>query len=406
MIMGMNERRPQEFVAPDVSTLAVRDRISRALVRAALRRMEEPLCVVFPDGTAHLSTVATETAPVVHIHSSAFFQRVPFSGSIGLGESYMAGEWDADDLVGVVRALTGSFRAIVPWPIPGLHRILARRRAGDAIDETKHSTSQHYDLPNELFELFLDESLSYSAAMYEGAQSLEQAQRSKYEHICELADIGKNDRVLDLGVGWAGFAIYAARTRGCHVTGISVNPDQQELARRRVRDAGEDGLIELRLIDYRQLAGRFDAIVSLEMFEHVGERYWSTYFRCCEHLLADEGRMAMQTITRSPSNYKLSGQSSTFATKYIFPGGMLSSLPKLRRVVRSSPLRIRRSEEIGYQYVPTLAEWRRRFHESRPAIVKLGFNDVFLRMWDFYLAASEAMFSNGTLGDVQLLLTR
>jgi cyclopropane-fatty-acyl-phospholipid synthase len=384
---------------------SARRRVAPSVLQQWLLHMDAPLRVVLPDGAALFSRGATDSAPTLIILNPRFFERVPWGGSIGLGESYMASEWESDDLVGVCGALGASVVTAVPAPIRWGRRWFGQRVVPGAVGEATDNAAAHYERPNELFELFLDDTMSYSCALFDGTGDLEEAQRLKYESICALADIRKTDHVLDLGVGWAGFAIHAAATRGCRVTGISLTPDQQAWARRRVEAAGVQELVTLEIADYREYTGSFDVVVSLEMFEHVGQRYWQEYFERCAAMLRPTGRMAMQTITESDRYFRYYGRSMGFINKHIFPGGMLSSVRQLRRTIAQSPFRLSESREIGQHYVPTLAEWRRRFDANQNRIETLGFGQSFRRMWELYLAGSQAMFDQRTLGDVQLLLT-
>jgi cyclopropane-fatty-acyl-phospholipid synthase len=267
--------------------------------------------------------------------------------------------------------------------------------------------ARHYDLSNDLFAAFLDETMTYSCAVFEPGDSLADAQRRKYDAMCDLAGVGEHDHVLEIGTGWGGMAMHAAATRGCRVTSITISREQKQLAEQRVRAAGLERRVEILLCDYRQLYGRFDKIVSIEMFEAVGEEYWPEYFAVCDRLLAPGGRMALQTITMPDARYRASRRSYTWVHKYIFPGGLIPSERAIARALeRGSRLRVSSATEIGHHYPATLRAWRERFLARYEEVRGLGFDETFRRTWEFYLAYCEAGFRHGAIGDVQLVLER
>ena len=266
---------------------------------------------------------------------------------------------------------------------------------------------RHYDLSNDLFALFLDETMTYSCAIFEPGDTLAQAQRRKYQAICDQLQLNGGDHLLEIGSGWGGMALHAAATTGCRVTTITLSQQQQRLAEQRIRDAGLAGHVQVLLCDYRRVRGRFDKIASIEMFEAVGEDYWPDYFAACDRLLAPGGRMALQTITMPDRRYRASRRSYTWVHKYIFPGGLIPSEQAIAAAMgRASQLRVTASSEIGRHYGPTLQRWRERFLERWDEVRALGFDDTFRRTWEFYLAYCEAGFRAGALGDVQLTLER
>jgi cyclopropane-fatty-acyl-phospholipid synthase len=243
--------------------------------------------------------------------------------------------------------------------------------------------------------------------VFEPGDSLADAQRRKYDAVCDLAGVGEGDHVLEIGTGWGGMAMHAAATRGCRVTSITISREQKQLAEQRVRAAGLERRVEVLLCDYRQLYGRYDRIVSIEMLEAVGEDYWPEYFAVCDRLLAPGGRMALQTITMPDDRYRASRRSYTWVHKYIFPGGMIPSEQAIAAALeRGSRLRVSSTTEIGHHYPATLRAWRERFLARFEEVRDLGFDETFRRTWEFYLAYCEAGFRQGAIGDVQMVLER
>ena len=393
------------YAVPPAPVAPRRARIARALFERAVARLEVE--VIGPDGRA---LHRLPGAPRMEIRSDSFFHRLGASGKIGFGEAYMAGEWIADDLAGVLSAFAARLQQLVPRPLQRLRRWyepLQPRDERNTPTGARANISRHYDLSNELFALFLDETMTYSCAVFEPGDSLADAQRRKYQAVCEMTGIGAGDSLLEIGTGWGGMAIHAAGTTGCRVTSITISERQCQLARRRVREAGLDGLIDVRLCDYRDVRGRFDAIASIEMFEAVGEEYWPEFFGACDRVLTPGGRMALQTITMPHDRYRATRRTYTWVHKYVFPGGLIpSEQAVVDAVARGSRLRLAATRDIGHHYAPTLAAWRERFRARAAEVGALGFDDVFRRGWEFYLAYCEAGFRSGALGDVQLLLEK
>ena len=383
-----------------------RARIARTLFERAVSGLER-LEVIAPDGRPLRRHPG---APRMEIRSDAFFHRLAASGKIGFGEAYVAAEWAADDLVGVLSAFAERLSHLVPRPLQRLRRIyepLQPRMERNTPAGARANIARHYDLSNDLFAAFLDETMTYSCAVFEPGDSLADAQRRKYDAMCDLAGVGKGDHVLEIGTGWGGMAMHAAATRGCRVTSITISREQKRLAEQRVRSAGLERQVEILLCDYRQLHGRFDRIVSIEMLEAVGEAYWPEYFAVCDRLLAPGGRMALQTITMPDDRYRASRRSYTWVHKYIFPGGLIPSERAIAAALeRSSRLRVSSTTQIGHHYPATLRAWRERFLARFEEVRGLGFDDTFRRTWEFYLAYCEAGFRHGAIGDVQLVLER
>ena len=361
----------------------VRARIARGLFARAAARLHG-IEVVLPDGDLLRPQPG---APRMQILSEAFFHRLGATGKIGFGESYMAGEWRADDLPGVLTAFAHELTSLVPRPLQLLRRVvdpLQPRSQRNTPEGARANIARHYDLSNELFGLFLDETMTYSCAIFEPGDTLADAQRRKYQAICDRIQLRESDHLLEIGTGWGGMAMHAVATTGCRVTTITLSEQQQQLARRRLREAGMEDHVKVLVRDYRQLDGRFDKLASIEMLEAVGERYWAEYFAACDRMLAPGGRMALQTITMPHGRYRASRRSYTWIHKYIFPGGLIPSERAIDAALAGgSALRATASAQIGDHYAPTLRAWRERFLERFDEIRALGFDDTFRRTWEF-----------------------
>lgn len=270
----------------------------------------------------------------------------------------------------------------------------------------RENIHEHYDLGNPFFKLFLDESLTYSSALFlrEG-ESLEQGQFNKNEALCQMAQLKPGDSVLEIGTGWGGFAIHAAK-KGCKVTTISISKEQVALAKQRVEQAGLSSLVEVRLQDYREVTGSFDKIVSIEMFEAVGYEFFETFFKKCDAVLKPGGRMAMQVITLADRDFEAQRKGVNYIQKHIFPGGLLPSLAEIEKATAHTSLNIVEARDIGSHYALTLAEWRKRFHRNLLAVRRLGFTDVFIRKWDYYLAQCQVGFAVKHLHDQQIVFEK
>ena len=394
---------------PDPVIAPARARIARALfLRAARTLPVGSLSVVLPDGRT--AVAGRPDAPRMMVHRDEFFHRLGAHGRIGFGEAYMAGDWSADDLAGTLTAFAASLGRLAPAPFRRIGRVLDRRLPAheeNTPEGAARNIARHYDLSNELFALFLDETMTYSCAVFEPGDTLETAQRRKYEALAELADVGPGHHVLEIGTGWGGMAIHLATTRGCRVTSATISQAQAALARDRIAAAGVGHLVDVVLRDYRAIKGTYDRIVSVEMFEAVGERYWPAFFACCDRYLRPGGAMAMQTITMPHHRFLATRRTYGWVHKYIFPGGLIPSEAAIGRALREgSTLRVAATSEIGHFYTKTLRMWRERFVVRADEVAALGFDTTFRRMWEFYLAYCEAGFATGALGNVQLRLAR
>ncbi|MFD5783479.1 class I SAM-dependent methyltransferase [Streptomyces sp. NPDC126933] len=343
----------------------------------------------------------------------AFFRRIGAGGLIGFGESYMAGEWQAPDLVGVLTVLAERAAHLVPAPLQTLRAVWAPKQPAaqrNTPEGSRDNISRHYDLSNELFALFLDETLSYSSALFRGFPAdrslLAAAQHRKIDRLLDEARVGPGTRLLEIGTGWGELAIRAA-ARGARVLTVTLSQEQRELARERVRAAGAEGRVTVELRDYRRVEGTFDAIVSVEMIEAVGAEFWPEYFLTLDRLLVPGGRIALQAITMPHDRMLASKDTFTWIQKYVFPGGLLPSTEAIERITAErTTLRMAGRDGFGPHYAETLRLWRERFTEQAPRVDALGFDETFRRLWTFYLAYSEAGFRSGYLDVQQMLLTK
>jgi len=346
------------------------------------------------------------------IHDDRLFLRLLLRGEMGAGESYVAGEWSSDDLVGLLRVFLRGTRARgVESPltrIAQLPALLRHRRAANTDTGSERNVHAHYDLGNRFYRLFLDaDTLAYSCAYFATpSTSLADAQHAKLDRLCDWLELAPRDHLLEIGCGWGGMAVHAARTRGCRVTAITVSREQFELASARVAAEGLADRVSIQYRDYRTLAGEtFDKIVSIEMLEAVGYEYLPSYFAACARVLAPHGRLALQTISMPDERFAAYRESVDWMQTYIFPGTLIPSLAAIREASRPSGLELVRADDIGPHYAPTLSAWRERFLAALPEVRKLGFDAPFIRTWLLYLAFSEAAFAERTLGDHQLLFT-
>jgi len=388
--------------------------VARALFTAAVARL--PLRVRRPDGRP--LGAGGPDAPVMVLHRpQEFFRRLGASGLIGFGESYMAGDWDCADLTGLLTVFAAHVGDLVPPRLQRLRRLAVRRQPPEdlpTVAGARRNIGRHYDLSNELFALFLDETMTYSSALFAtgpgGAPAaapdlLADAQRRKIDRLLDRAGVGPGCRVLEIGTGWGELAIRAAR-RDATVLTVTISREQQALAARRVAEAGLAGQVRVELRDYRDVDGEFDAICSVEMLEAVGERYWDAYFAALDRHLAPGGRVGLQAITMPHDRMLATRHTYTWIQKYIFPGGLLPSLTAIQDSLAGTRLRITAREDFGAHYAETLRIWRERFGARAEQVGRLGFDEVFRRMWTFYLCYSEAGFRAGYLDVSQLTLAR
>jgi cyclopropane-fatty-acyl-phospholipid synthase len=394
--------------------VCLRARISRAVIERVLDAL--PVRAIYPDGTARGGGGPDDPALRV-VRPRALFDRMGHHPKIGLAEAYMAGDWvpaEGTDLADLLAPFAARLGTIVPRPLMRLRRVVDRpipRRQRNTVQGSRANISAHYDLSNDLFEAFLDSTMTYSSALFEEAvpvrtQSLEDAQHRKLESILDAARVGPGTRLLEIGTGWGSLAIAAAR-RGATVTSLTISREQRELALERVAEAGLADLVDVRLQDYREVDGRFDAIVSVEMIEAVGEEYWPTYFSTLDRLLAPGGTVAIQAILMEHERMLATRRSFGWIQKYIFPGGLIPSLRAIEDTLGAhTTLEVTHRRHFGEHYAETLRRWRETFNRGWPEIRQGGFDETFRRMWELYLAYSEAGFATGYLDVAQLQMRR
>ncbi len=376
-----------------------------------------PIRVTYPDG--RMLCGGSKTSPEFEVvRPAAFFARLGRDAKIGFGEAYMAGDWRAGpgtDLADLLTPFAARLTTLIPPALQRL-RVFADRRVPpdheNTLDGSRSNIAAHYDLSNDLFAAFLDPTMTYSCAWFDESQPvetatrLEEAQLRKTDGILDLAGVQAGTRLLEIGTGWGTLAIRAAQ-RGAQVTTVTLSREQLELARERADAAGLSDRVDLRLQDYRQVDGEYDAIVSVEMIEAVGEAYWPTYFATLDRLLAPGGKVSIQAITMAHDRLLATRRSFSWIQKYIFPGGIIPSLQAIDDTLAAhTTLRVTQRRELRAHYARTLHLWRKRFTDQWPDIHAQGFTETFRRMWEFYLAYSEAGFRSGYLGVSQLQLTR
>jgi cyclopropane-fatty-acyl-phospholipid synthase len=385
----------------------------RAAMAMAARIRIGQLTVVEPDGRrrAFGDPAAARTAEI-HVHDRAAALRLILHGEVGAGEAYMEGQWSSPDVAGLLTLAALNREALAlgrgPWyvltRIPGILRHRLRR---NTLTGSRRNIEAHYDLGNDFYRLFLDETMTYSSAVFETpAQPLADAQRNKYRLMAERAGLKAGMHVLEIGSGWGGFALYAAGELGCRVTTLTISKAQHELATERIREAGIEHLVDVQLRDYREIEGQYDAIVSIEMLEAVGAEYYESFFAACDRALRPGGRMSLQTIAFPDVNYEPQRRGVNWIQLYIFPGGLLPSLAAVERSLHKTRLLVTSMTDIAPSYVQTLRAWRTRFLAQADAVRKMGFDERFTRMWEYYLAISEAGFATGLTQDYQLTMEK
>ncbi len=386
---------------------------SRIALSAASRIKAGCLTVQLPDGSRRVfGDRDSDLRGEMRIHDQEALKRLLLAGEVGGGEAYMDGLWSSPDLVGLISLAVANRHALSLsggwWRIPAkLSRTVAHRRNRNTKSGSQRNITAHYDLGNDFYRLWLDETMTYSSALFESpGQSLADAQRAKYRSMAERAGVMAGQHVLEIGTGWGGFALYAAGELGARVTTVTISQAQHDLARKRVNEAGLDGLVTVELRDYRDISGQYDAVVSIEMLEAVGSEYYGAYFAAVSNALKPGGKVAIQVITFPNDAYVAQLRGANWIQRYIFPGGVLPSLAAVESSLEGSSLLLTNVRDIRDSYARTLETWRKRFFERIDEVRAMGFDDRFIRMWDYYLSISEAGFRTGMTQDLQITLEK
>jgi len=392
------------------------ERLARRIVTERLRELRFGQLVIKDEGGAQSFGELTESCPltaVICVHHPSFYSDIAFGGEIGAGEAFMRGYWSCEELETLLRILLANRQVLEKFdsgfaklarPARKLLHWMNRNTRGGS----RKNIAAHYDLGNDFYALWLDPRMMYSSAYFEKPDmSLELAATAKLERICRKLDLSESDSVIEIGSGWGGFAIYAAQRYGCHVTTTTISKQQFDLATQRIRAAGLENNITLLFQDYRDLEGSFDKLVSIEMIEAVGHHYHDTFFRKCCSLLKPDGQLLLQAITIADQQYERYKRGIDFIRRYIFPGGCLTSLTDMAKVMTlQTDLRLLHVEDIGTHYAQTLRNWRERFLAAVDTIRAQGYSEAFIRMWQYYLCYCEAAFTERAIGTVRLLAVR
>lgn len=367
------------------------------------------LTIQMPDGSVH-EFRGTEPGPDASIKVSdpAIARRILLGSDIALAEGYMDGSWDTPDLDAVLDLglanLTSGWTADVPTVLRPLHRLYHAMRDNDAQGGSRRNIAEHYDLGNDFYELWLDDTMTYSSARFTDEQDLERAQIRKWDRMLDMIQPRSGDRILEIGCGWGGFAIHAAKAAGCSVTGLTLSSEQAQMARQRVKSAGLEGQVDIRLQDYREVPGTYQGIASIEMFEAVGEKWWPVFFDQIKSLLEPGHAAGIQVITIAEENFEHYKRSPDFIQRYVFPGGMLPSFERFDAAARGARLDVGEPDFFGCDYARTLSQWAQRFETALPDVRALGFDERFIRMWRYYLAYCRAGFDSGNIDVMQVRL--
>lgn len=390
--------------------------MARGLVHRSLQRIEVGrLTIQDPWGTrsfGHAKENAADDLRDVHLHVTdpRFYPKIAAGGDVGAGEAFIRGWWQCDNLVGLIRMMIAndaSLRTIQSrWGVAvelwnrARHWFRSNTRSG-----SRRNIAAHYDLSNDFYRLFLDPTMMYSCGIFESPTStMHDASIAKLDRVCRKLRLRPGDHLLEIGTGWGGLALHAARNYGCRVTTTTISRQQHEYAAARIAEAGLENRITLLFEDYRDLRGQFDKLVSIEMIEAVGHRYYDAYFRQCCRLLRPNGAALIQAITIADRYYAAARDRVDFIKKFVFPGSCIPSISAMMSsIARHTDLTLVQLEDITPHYATTLARWREAFMQRRSDVLALGLRDAFIRLWEFYLAYCEAGFRERTIGNVQML---
>jgi cyclopropane-fatty-acyl-phospholipid synthase len=408
---------PADANLPDRADPSALARLGRRLLLGQLAQLRDgELRILESDGSEHRfgrRTPRLDLAVTLRVDHPQLYADAAFGGTVGAGEAYIRGLWRCDDLTGLVRIFVAnrdlmngmdSRWSLVSRPFLRIFHLLNRNsRQGSA-----RNIAAHYDLGNALYGLMLDPTMAYSCGIFERDEStLEQASLAKFDAVCRKLALRPGERVVEIGTGWGGLAIHAAANYGCHVTTTTISREQHDFAKEKIARLGLGDRITLLLEDYRDLKGRFDKAMSIEMIEAVGANYLDTYLAKCSSLLEDHGAMLLQAITIQDQYYEQARKSVDYIQRFIFPGSFIPSVGVIAgSLARATDLKIFHLEDIGPHYARTLRIWRENFFANLAQVQRLGYPDSFVRLWEYYLCYCEGGFAERQLGDVQLLLTK
>ena len=404
--------------APPLETIKARsmDALARRFLLGILGKLKRGKITIIDGPNRYVFGETSSSYPleaVINVYHSRFYRKAVLGGSIGSAEAYMNGLWSADDLTTALRIMAlnrDSFDRLdkgwskVSAPLNrAWHFLRKNTRSG-----SRKNIVAHYDLGNDFYRLFLDDTLTYSCGIFDAdGSTMRDASIAKYKRICQKLEIGPDDEVVEIGSGWGGFAIYAAQNFGCRVTTTTISDQQFKLAKERIADSGVADHIDLVMKDYRDLKGKYDKLVSIEMIEAVGHHYLDDFFRSCSQLLKPDGMMLLQAITITDQVFERHKRSVDFIKRYIFPGSCIPSITAMTKsIATSTDLRLFHLEDITPHYARTLACWRSQFFKNIDAVKALGYSESFIRMWEYYFSYCEAGFAERYIGDVQMLLAK
>ena len=388
------------------------DTISRRALGSQLERIEWGRVDIADNGSSQSFGNGSGPRATIQVKDPRFYRSTVMGGSVGAAEAYMEGWWDTDNLTDLIRVLVRN-RDVMEDMEKGAARLaqpvrtLLHRLARNTREGSRRNISAHYDLGNDFFRLFLDETLTYSCGIFEDeGASLKEASEAKYDRICRKLELGPDTHVVEVGCGWGGFALHAAGKYGARVTSTTISREQHKLATERVREAGLEDRITILLSDYRDLEGTFDRLVSIEMIEAVGDAFYEDYFETCARLLKPDGIATIQAITIRDNEYDRARKEVDFIKRYIFPGCNIPSVARLLQAAATTDLTLFHLDDITPHYATTLRMWREAFFEHADEIKAMGFDDAFLRMWEFYFCYCEGGFLERVIGDVQITFTK
>lgn len=401
--------------SPASHQMGTRDRLAKRAVISKLNQLTQgQICLQDASTTSTHGTGTNQSAvPTLKVQNPVMYRQAVLGGGLGLAESYLEGDWDSDDLTGLLQTFVRDIQVAHQNDRKFALLNTLPRKLGEFINRNTHDGSKrniaaHYDLGNEFFELFLDDTMTYSSGLFAHPETtLKDASIAKLDRICKKLDLQPGHHVLETGTGWGSFAIHAASNYGCMVTTTTISQQQHDLAKQRIEDAGLSDRVTLLLKDYRTLDGQYDKLVSIEMIEAVGHKYLDTYLGACSKLLRDNGQMLLQIISMPDQRYASYLKTTDFIRKHVFPGSCCPSLNALSSsVTRATDFRCAQYEDFTPHYVTTLGHWNDRFHQQLDQVRALGYTERFIRMWKYYLAYCQAGFAERYIGVGQMLLNK